>query len=52
MFNRANVQLVDLAGEGLEAVTPTGVVAHGREYACDDIILATGACHSRKAKPP
>lgn len=41
-FNRSNVTLVDTDGRGVEAVTKTGVVAAGREYAIDCLIFATG----------
>jgi cation diffusion facilitator CzcD-associated flavoprotein CzcO len=41
-FNLPNVHLVDTDGRGLEAVTPDGIVAAGREYPLDCIILATG----------
>ena len=41
-FNRENVTLVDTDGRGVEAITKTGVVAAGREYPVDCLILATG----------
>ena len=41
-FNRANVTLVDTNGQGVERVTPKGVVAAGAEYAIDCLIFATG----------
>lgn len=41
-FNRSNVTLVDTAGQGVEAVTETGVLYGGREYEVDCIIFATG----------
>ncbi len=41
-FNRANVTLVDTDGRGVEAVTKTGVVVAGREYALDCLVFATG----------
>ena len=42
-FNRDNVTLVDVsAGRGVERITPTGVVAGGREYEVDCIIYASG----------
>jgi cyclohexanone monooxygenase len=41
-FNRQNVTLVDTDGHGVERITPTGVVAGGREYALDCLIFATG----------
>jgi len=42
VFNRPNVTLVDTAGRGVEAITPTGVVAGGRETPLDCLIYATG----------
>ena len=41
-FNRPNVELVDTAGKGVEALTETAVVANGREYEVDCLIFATG----------
>jgi cation diffusion facilitator CzcD-associated flavoprotein CzcO len=41
-FNRPNVELVDTAGKGVEALTETGVIANGREYEVDCLIFATG----------
>src|SRR5262249_35456252 len=41
-FNRPNVRLVDVGDAPLEAITPRGVKAHGREYAADALVLATG----------
>jgi cyclohexanone monooxygenase len=41
-FNRPDVTLVDTAGLGIERVTPTGVVANGREYDLDCLVFATG----------
>lgn len=41
-FNRPNVTLVDTKGVGVQKATPTGVVADGREYELDCLILATG----------
>ena len=42
-FNRPNVTLVDVSDQqGVERITPTGVVAHGVEYPVDCIIFATG----------
>ncbi|WP_181779325.1 flavin-containing monooxygenase [Pseudonocardia pini] len=41
-FNRDNVTLVDTGGRGIERVTPTGVVAGGREYELDCLVFATG----------
>ena len=41
-FNRPNVTLVDTEGKGVEAITPKGVVANGKEYELDCLIYATG----------
>jgi cation diffusion facilitator CzcD-associated flavoprotein CzcO len=41
-FNRPNVTLVDTKGQGVERITPTGVVAAGQEYPLDCLIFATG----------
>jgi cation diffusion facilitator CzcD-associated flavoprotein CzcO len=41
-FNRPNVHLVDTDGRGVEAVTPRGVLANGREWSLDCIIYASG----------
>ena len=41
-FNRPNVTLVDTDGQGVERITPKGVVAGGREYEVECIIFATG----------
>jgi cyclohexanone monooxygenase len=41
-FNRSNVTLVDTDGKGAERITPSGVVAAGREYPLDCLIYATG----------
>lgn len=42
-FNRANVELIDVSDtRGIEAITPTGFVANGREYPVDCIIFASG----------
>ncbi|MBJ7483886.1 NAD(P)/FAD-dependent oxidoreductase [Brevundimonas sp.] len=41
-FNRPNVTLVDTKGVGVERVTPTGLVANGKEYEVDCIVFATG----------
>ncbi len=41
-FNRPNVTLVDTDGRGVDAITPRGVVANGREYELDCLIFATG----------
>ncbi|KAL8413401.1 hypothetical protein RB594_004870 [Gaeumannomyces avenae] len=41
-FNRPNVTLVDTDGQGVEAYTAGGVVACGKEYKLDALVLATG----------
>ncbi len=41
-FNRDNVTLVDTDGQGVERITPKGVMAGGQEYELDCIIFATG----------
>lgn len=41
-FNRPNVHLVDTDGQGVERITPRGIVAGGTEYAVDCIVFATG----------
>ena len=41
-FNRPNVTLVDTRGAGVEKVTANAVIAEGREYELDLLILATG----------
>lgn len=41
-FDRPNVHLVDTDGRGVERITASGVVAGGREYPVDLIVLATG----------
>nr|POE47871.1 pentalenolactone d synthase [Quercus suber] len=41
-FNRPNVTLVDTRGKGVDAITPRGVVANGREVPLDCLIYATG----------
>jgi cyclohexanone monooxygenase len=41
-FNRPNVTLVDTDGQGVERITPKGVVANGVEYELDCLIYATG----------
>ena len=41
-FNRDNVTLVDTDGQGVEAITETGVVANGQTYEVDCLIYATG----------
>lgn len=41
-FNRPNVHLVDTDGQGVEQVTPNGVVVAGEECPLDCIIYASG----------
>jgi cation diffusion facilitator CzcD-associated flavoprotein CzcO len=41
-FNRPNVTLVDTEGEGVERITPRGIVVAGVEYGVDCIVFATG----------
>jgi cation diffusion facilitator CzcD-associated flavoprotein CzcO len=41
-FNRPNVTLIDVGEVPLEQITPEGVRAHGRTYAVDAIVYATG----------
>ena len=42
IFNRPNVTLVDTGGQGVERITPRGVVVAGREHELDCLIFATG----------
>lgn len=42
VFNRANVELVDTEGRGVQRITPAGVVVDGVEYPLDCLIFATG----------
>jgi cyclohexanone monooxygenase len=41
-FNRPNVTLLDTDGQGIERVTPTGIVVQGTEYDVDCLIFASG----------
>jgi cation diffusion facilitator CzcD-associated flavoprotein CzcO len=41
-FNRPNVTLVDTQGQGVDAITATGVRTQGREYELDCLIYASG----------
>ena len=41
-FNRDNVTLVDTDGQGVEGLTKNGVLAGGKEYPIDCLVLATG----------
>ena len=40
--NRESVTLVDTGGEGIERITPKGVVVNGQELEVDCIVMATG----------
>lgn len=41
-FNEPNVTLIDTDGKGVTSYEPEGVVANGRKYELDVLILATG----------
>ncbi len=41
-YNRPNVTLIDVSDKPIEAITPAGIRARGREYAVDAIVFATG----------
>jgi cation diffusion facilitator CzcD-associated flavoprotein CzcO len=41
-FNRPNVTLVNTDGQGVDRITPTGVVVDDHEYELDVLIFATG----------
>jgi cation diffusion facilitator CzcD-associated flavoprotein CzcO len=41
-FNRPNVTLIDISESPIEAITPHGVRAKGREHEVDAIVFATG----------
>jgi cation diffusion facilitator CzcD-associated flavoprotein CzcO len=41
-FNQESVRLIDTDGQGVERITPGGVVAAGAEYPVDCIIYASG----------
>ncbi len=41
-YNRDNIDLVDISGGPIERMTPTGLVANGKEYEFDSIVFATG----------
>jgi cyclohexanone monooxygenase len=41
-YNRPNVTLIDTDGRGIDAVTETGVIFDGVEYAVDCLIFSTG----------
>jgi len=42
IFNRPNVTLLDTKGNGVDRITPDGIVIDGKEYEVDCIIFATG----------
>lgn len=41
-FNNPTVHLIDTDGQGVDSITPSGVVYAGQEYALDVLIWATG----------
>ena len=41
-YNRDNVELIDISGGPIARITPTGLVANGREFEFDSIVFATG----------
>jgi len=41
-YNRSNVTLVDVSRDPIDAITPSGLLAGGREYNFDTLVLATG----------
>jgi cyclohexanone monooxygenase len=41
-FNRPNVTLIDVSERPIDAITPHGIRAHGREHEADAIVFATG----------
>jgi cyclohexanone monooxygenase len=41
-YNEPNVALIDSQGQGVERITPKGVVVLGKEYELDCLIYATG----------
>ncbi len=41
-FNRPNVTLVDIADAPIERITSSGLRVHGKDYAFDCLVLATG----------
>jgi len=41
-FNRPNVTLIDISDGMIDAITPRGVRANGRQYDVDAIVFATG----------
>ena len=54
-FNRPNVKLVDTNGQGVDRITPHGVVVDSKEYEIDCLIFATGfelAAYTNRAVMP
>ncbi|MBO88388.1 MAG: cyclohexanone monooxygenase [Rickettsiales bacterium] len=41
-YNRDNVELVDISKKPIERITPTGLMANGRDFKFDSIVFATG----------
>jgi cation diffusion facilitator CzcD-associated flavoprotein CzcO len=41
-FNRPNVHLIHTDGKGIDAISPSGVIANNTEYPLDCLIYATG----------
>ena len=41
-YNRANVKLVDVSQHPIAEITPTGLITHGKDFALDALVLATG----------
>jgi cyclohexanone monooxygenase len=41
-FSKPHVELVDISKGGIEAITPSGVRANGREWEIDALVIATG----------
>ena len=41
-YNRSNVELVDISSNGIERITPHGLIANGCSYTFDSIVFATG----------
>ena len=41
-YNRENVELIDVSEKPVEAITPSGIRAHGIEHQIDALVIATG----------
>ena len=41
-YNRENVELIDVSEKPIEAITPSGIRAHGIEHQIDALVIATG----------